>query len=144
MVYWSGMVREAKKYKSNFWALMTIAAFPLGMLCAMSVNQSTLAVFAWGMLATIAVLTANVLSERRLWMFSPEWRARFDHPEFSFRLAVVAGALLLVLQTSVLVMLFTDGGLDRNMLRIVFKRQCTASHYGFDEFCRALEHDLNP
>lgn len=144
MVYFGGMVRETKKHKSNFWALMTIAAFPIAMLSAMSANQSTLAVFAWGILATIAVLTANALSESRLWMFSPEWKSRFDHPEFSFRLAVVAGALLLVLQTSVLVMLFTDGGLDRNMLRIVFKHQCTTRHYGFDEFCRALEHDLNP
>lgn len=121
---------------------MTIAAFPVGMLCAMSVGASTVGVFLWGMLSTIAVLTANAVCENRLWMFSPEWKARFDHPEFSFRLAVVSGALLLVLQTSVLVMLFADGGFDRGMLRLVFQRQCLTPHYGFDEFCYALDKDM--
>jgi hypothetical protein len=140
------MVRKTKLNRpfaskfANFWAFMTVSAFPLGMLCAMSIQASTITVFAWGVLATLAVLTANALCEGQLWMFAPEWRARFEHPEFSFRLAVVSGAILLILQTTVLVMLFADGGLDRGMLRLVFERQCSAPKYGFNEFCNALDH----
>ncbi len=136
------MARENKKYFPNFWAFLTISAFPVGMLCAMSLHASTIAVFLWGMFSTIAVLTANAVCEQRLWMFAPEWKSRFDHPEFSFRLAVVSGALLLILQTSVLVMVFADGGFDRGMLRLVFQRECTTPHYGFENFCWALDKDI--
>lgn len=121
---------------------MTVSAFPLGMLCAMSIGASTITVFGWGILATLAVLTANALSEGQLWMFAPEWRERFEHPEFSFRLAVVSGAILLIMQTTVLVMIFMDGGLDRGMLRLVFERQCSHPKYGFSEFCDALDRSV--
>ncbi len=126
---------------ADFWAFMTIIAFPLAILVTAGMGFSQLGSFVWGMLASIAVLFANSITEGRLWMFDPKWKARFDQPDFSFRLAVTTGAILLLLESAVLVMLFS-GNVERNLMGIVFERTCRDPEPHEVEFCRYLDRTL--
>ncbi|KAA0206612.1 hypothetical protein EDM68_01925 [Candidatus Uhrbacteria bacterium] len=134
--------RSLRRKKGNgtadFWAFLTITAFPLAILVTSAMGFSQLGSFVWGMLASLAVLFANSMAEGRLWMFDPKWKARFDQPDFSFRLAVTTGAILLLLESAVLVMLFT-GNVERNLMSIVFERTCRNPDPHQIEFCRYLD-----
>jgi len=126
----------------NFWACVTILIFPVAMLGALSLGYSSASAFLLGMYSTIAALVANVVVEKHLWMFHPRWQAILENPEFSYKLAIVTGAILLVLQTTLLVFIFTEPSFDRSVLRLVFDRQCSEGYYGFYDFCQALERAL--
>jgi hypothetical protein len=126
----------------DFWAFTTILIFPIAMLGALSFGLSSMDAFGLGVFASLAALVANGAVEKRLWMFHPKWQDRFEAPDFSFRLAVVTGAILLIVQSSLLVFIFTEPSFDRSMLRLVFDRQCSDPQYGFGEFCKGLERAL--
>jgi hypothetical protein len=126
----------------DFWAFTTILIFPIAMLGALSFGFSSTSAFFFGIYASLGALVANALVEKRLWMFHHKWQNRLEAPDFSFRLAIVTGAILLIVQTSLLVFIFTEPSFDRSMLRLVFDRQCADAKYGFDEFCQGLERAL--
>ncbi|PIP60924.1 hypothetical protein COX00_00570 [Candidatus Uhrbacteria bacterium CG22_combo_CG10-13_8_21_14_all_47_17] len=129
-------------HEPDFWAFLTIAAFPIAMLIASTFGATPISSFLFGMYGTFAILVANAITEGRLWMFAPHWRARFEHPEFSFRLAVVSGAILLLLETVLIVLLFTGGGFDRTLLQLVFGRQCHIPTQALSGFCQTLRETL--
>ncbi len=126
----------------DFWAFTTLFIFPMAMLGGLSFGFSSMSSFALGVFASLAALVANGLVEKRLWMFHPKWQDRFEAPDFSFRLAVVTGAILLIVQSTLLVFIFTEPSFDRSMIRLVFDRQCSQAKYGFGEFCHGLERAL--
>lgn len=144
------MVKKAKnKYaplfvhdSPDFWAFITILIFPVAMLGALAFGFSSTSAFLMGIYASLAALVANAIVEKHLWMFHHKWKDRLEAPDFSFRLAVVTGAILLVVQSSLLVFIFTEPSFDRSMLRLVFDRQCSHAQYGFGEFCAGLERAL--
>ncbi len=123
---------------SDFWAFLTFLAFPIGSGIAHGFDLTPISAFGVGMGSSLTIILANVLAEGRLWMFAPKWQARFQHPEFSFRLALVTGALLLIVETLLFVLFFTEGSLDEQLIRLVFARQCQAPSPAFLEFCDAL------
>jgi hypothetical protein len=137
----AGKTKRPLVHKTNgdFWAFTTVIAFPVAMLAASAMGIGEAGAFGWGVLASCGALLANTLAEERLWMFDEKWSQRFDHPDFSFRLALVTGALLLILESAVLVMLFT-GGVERNMLGLVFDRHCHPASAEYAEFCAVLDH----
>jgi hypothetical protein len=140
------MVRKTKrplvkKTNGDFWAYTTIVAFPTAMLVAGYFGAGLIETFLWGIAASCAALIANTITEGRLWMFEEKWSERFERPDFSFRLAVVTGALLLILESAVLVMLFT-GGVERNMLSFVFDRHCRPPSPEYADFCNVLDRGL--
>ncbi len=126
----------------NFWAFVTIFIFPVALLGALAFHFSSTAAFLLGIYASLAALVANVIVEKHLWMFDDAWRDRLEAPEFSFRLAIVTGAILLIVQSTLLVFVFTEPSFDRSMIRLVFQRQCSHARYGFGEFCTGLERAL--
>ncbi len=128
---------------SNFWAFLTILAFPVGMLVASAFSFSPFQAFVIGAVASFTILIANVMAETRLWMFDKKWRERFEHPEFSFRLAVVTGTILLILETVVLILFFTDGSMDGSLLRMVLSRQCQSPRDGFEQVCSSVLDQTN-
>ena len=140
------MVRKTKrplveKTNGDFWAFTTVLAFPVAMLVAGSLGVGQVGVFAWGIAASSAALLANTIAEERLWMFDEKWSTRFDHPEFAFRLAIITGVILLILESAVLVMLFS-GGAERNMLGLVFQRHCEPASPEYQDFCAMLDRSL--
>lgn len=144
------MVRKNKKQSvplhvessPNFWAFITIFIFPFAMLGALTFGYSSTSAFLLGMYSTMAALVANAIVEKHLWMFHPKWQSVLENPDFSYRLAIVTGAILLIVQTTLLVFIFTEPSFDRSVLRLVFDRQCTEGYYGFSEFCDAMERAL--
>ena len=140
------MVRKTKrplvrKTNGDFWAFTTVIAFPVAMLVAGSFGYGSVGSFAWGMAASCAALMANTITEEQLWMFEGKWRERFDRPDFAFRLALVTGCVLLILESAVLVMLFT-GGTERNMMGLVYERHCNPPNPEYTEFCSMLDRTL--
>lgn len=127
--------REPVRNTSDFWAFLTICAFPLGMIIADGFGVGAFGSLAWGAIGSFAVLVVNIITETRLWMFDPNWRARFEHPDFSFRIAVITGAVLLILQTSLVVLVATDGMLDKGLMNLIMRRQCAQPAPGFQQFC---------
>jgi hypothetical protein len=121
--------------EADFWAFMTVAAFPLAMLIASSYGATPFGAFLYGAYGSLAVLVANQVTSRKLWMFAPQWRRRFDHPDFSFRLAIISGTILLLLETVLIVFLFTGSGLDGTILAMIFDRHCTTPSPQMYEFC---------
>ncbi len=126
---------------SDFWAFLTVMAFPIAILTTTAFGFSQMQAFYWGMLASIAALFANSMMEGHLWMFDPKWKTKFERPDFSFRLAVTTGAILLLLESAVLVMLFS-GNVERNLMGIVFERTCRAPEPHQVEFCHFLDRTL--
>lgn len=126
---------------SDFWAFLTVMAFPIAILAATAFGFSRLDSFLWGMASSIAALFTNAMMERRLWMFDPKWRVRFEHPEFSFRLAIITGTVLLIIESAVMVFLFS-GNVERNLMTIVFERQCRNPLPHQIEFCEILDRTL--
>lgn len=131
------------KKSTTFWAVLTIIAFPIGLLAAGAANASSLQAFITGVIACFAVLFANAAADGRLWMFHPSWKERFDHPEFSYRLAIFSGAVLLMIQTIFLVFVLFGSTGNKAMLMLVFERECMAPRYGIEVFCQSLETTMN-
>ncbi len=131
---------EPKK-ASDFWAFLTVMAFPIAVLTTTALGFNHIEAFFWGMASSIAALFTNAMMEQRLWMFDPKWQVRFEQPDFSFRLAIVAGAVLLLLESAVLVLLFS-GNVERNLMGIVFERQCRHPQPHQVEFCKMLDRTL--
>ncbi len=142
----SRSIRLDRLDPSDFWAALTIGAFPLAMFIASLYGYSPIAGFLFGIAASITMLVSNALAEERLWMFAPKWRARFEHRDFSLKLALVTGALLLITETFLLVVFFTEGSLDQALVNLVFSRQCQTPTVTFEPFCDTLRqrYQLEP
>ncbi len=128
----------------DFWAALTFLTFPLAWVVASWLGYDPIGAFLLGAAAMMAILVANRIAEQELWFFDIKWRERFEHPDVSFRLAVVTGALLLIIETTLLVLFFTDGSMDRALLNLVFSRQCQYPLDGFASICDAILPFLNP
>ena len=123
----------------NFWALITILSLPVAMFLASHFFQvSYVRAFFVGVLASIVVLCVNVFLEGRLWFYHPDWIARLEAPDFSFRLAVVSGVIFLMMETALIFLFFTSPTLDRSLVGLVFGRQCAQPKGDFVQICGAL------
>ncbi len=125
-------------YTSYFWAMASLVPLPLCLIILPSIGLSSLASFALGLVLTGCVLAMNALVEHRVWIMHEEWHHVFSRPDASFRLAVVAGALLLIVESTVLVLLLVSPGADEAILSLVLGRQCSAPHGVFIELCAIL------
>ncbi|MFA6429056.1 MAG: hypothetical protein WCV84_00990 [Patescibacteria group bacterium] len=124
---------------AKFWATATIGAFPVAMILSSWYGASILGAFFTGLFASFITILLNALIERRLWMFETRWRLIFEHPEFSFRLALVSGIFLLILETGLLIFFFTSPSLDKALINLVFNRRCQQPQAGYVNLCETLE-----
>ena len=92
----------------HYWMVATLVAFPIGLAFATMVGLGPVLSFLMGAVGSLVVLLLNILLEHEFWMFDSHWRLRFEDPDFSHRLLVVSGALLLVIQTSFFIFLLID------------------------------------
>ncbi len=135
--------RIAHSSHATFWSMATLITFPAVMLGLSGSGFTAASAFGYGLLASFGIVVANGIIERRLWMFDPIWRERFEHPEFGYRVAVMCGALLLVLESAFLMVVFTDPALDRTLLTLVEKRQCATAERQASDLCLVLGMMLN-
>ena len=125
----------AKSSTAGFWAVMTIGSFPVVMMLASSFGASILVSFFLGLEASLVAIFANGLMEKHLWMFDTRWCILFEHPDFSYRLAFISGVLLLIVETSILLFVFSSSSLDRALINLVYQRRCVAPTTEFQNFC---------
>lgn len=92
----------------HYWMIATLAAFPIGLSLISYLGLGPTISFLAGAVGSLLVLFLNILLEREFWMLEAHWKARFEDPDFSHRLLVVSGALLLMVQTSFLVFFLLD------------------------------------
>ncbi len=124
---------------AQFWALVTTATFPGALLLFSSVGVSAIPSFFLAMVATLLVLVFNVALEGHIWMFHPMWAEHFERKDFSFRLAVASGALLLVVETAILAYVFFGPGVDRVFLAYLEDRYCGQSSSSTPALCEAFK-----
>jgi hypothetical protein len=126
-------------YTSYFWAMASLVPLPLALLILPTLGISAFASFALGIVLTGCVLAMNALIEGRVWIMHEEWHHVFSHPHASFRLAIVAGSLLLVIESAVLLMILASPGADEAMLALVLHRQCVHPQGIFLHVCEVFQ-----
>lgn len=92
----------------HYWMIATLAAFPIGLGIVSYLGLGPTISFLAGAVGSLLVLFLNILLEREFWMLEAHWKTRFEDPDFSHRLLVVSGALLLMVQTSFLIFFLLD------------------------------------
>lgn len=95
-------------HTTQFWIIATILAFPFVMTVSQAAGYGTAFSFAAGAIGSLLVLALNAALEWRVWMMHSHWRDRFEDPAFSFRLALVMGAILLMIETTFLTFFLLD------------------------------------
>lgn len=113
------MVTHVHCRAHHYWMIATLVAFPAGLSLATVAGLGSVLSFIVGALGSLLVLLLNILLEHEFWMFDAHWRFRFEDPDFSHRLLVVSGALLLMIQTSFLVFFVLDRPFAENVFRIL-------------------------
>ncbi len=107
----------------QYWMVVTLLAFPLVMAFASSLGLGPLLSFLAGAIGSLLVLLVNILLEQEFWMLHSHWRERFEDPDFSHRLLIVSGALLLMLETSFFVLALVDQPFAARVIRLLLLAQ---------------------
>lgn len=118
-----------------FWAIASLFPLPLALLILPQYGVSAMASFGIGILGVLLILALNAVMEKRLWLQHDEWREVFARPDASLRLAVFAGALLLIVETAAMVYILLSAGADEALFRYILGRQCVNPQAFFVEVC---------
>lgn len=124
--------------QTRFWAFASLSTLPLALLVFTAIGLTAFSSFALGLLATLLVLTLNVFIEGSLWISREHWREVFESPEASLRLAMIAGALLLIVESAAMFYLVASPGSDELLLKLIEQRQCINPQGIFIDVCRAI------
>lgn len=124
--------------QTRFWALASFVTLPLALIVFAGLGLTALSAFALGLLATLLVLTLNLFIEGSLWVSREEWRELFDSPDASLRLAMIAGALLLIVESAAIFYILAAPGSDEVLLKLIEQRQCIDPQGAFIDVCRVL------
>lgn len=127
------------RHTANFWAVITLLAFPVTMFVSTRLGVHGGSSFLLGLLASFGVICLDAILEDRLWFYDPRWKARLESPDFSFRLAVVCGLLFFLMETALLFVFFSSPGLDRSLLSLVLSRECVQPKGDFVQICSGLQ-----
>ena len=122
-----------------FWAVASIITLPLALLVFPGLGVSAAVAFLLGIAATLLVLLCNVALEGSLWMHHNGWHTTFDDPQAAHRLAVVSGAILLIVESAVIVYVLISPGVDEALLSLLLQRQCAQpTSMLFLDLCQTL------
>ncbi len=121
-----------------FWMVASLLTLPAALIYFSALGVSAFAAFLFGLLGTILVLILNIMLEGSLWLFHSEWRHLFERPDASFRLVVVAGALLLIVETMAMMYLLVSPGADDALLVLIRQHKCLVPTPRYFELCQVL------
>lgn len=142
MVYLDYMAHRSfsspSRGQTRFWAAASLITLPLSLIVFASIGLTALSSFALGVLATLLVLAFNLFIEGSLWVSREQWSEVFENPEASLRLAMIAGALLLIVESAALFYIVAAPGSDELLLQLIKQRQCLDPQGVFIDVCRAL------
>lgn len=112
-------VSRSHVHAHHYWMVTTLAAFPVCLALANFAGFGPVLAFIAGAIGSLLVLFLNILLEHEFWMLESHWRIRFQDPDFSHRLLVVSGALLLMVQTSFLIFFLLDQSFATRIFQIL-------------------------
>lgn len=107
----------------HYWMIATLAAFPMVMTLTSFLGFGPAISFLAGAIGSLLVLLLNILLEHEFWMLHSHWKFRFEDPDFSHRLLIVSGALLLMVQTSFMIFFLIDQPFAAHIVRLLFVAQ---------------------
>lgn len=112
-------VQARHPHSHKFWMIVTLGAFPVALTFATALGWGSALSFIAGAVSSLLVLLLNALLEHELWMLDVHWKVRFEDPDFSHRLLVIAGALLLVVETSFFLLFLADQSFAGKMMQLL-------------------------
>jgi len=112
------------KQADAVWALITLMTFPSVALSLAGLGWRSVTSFVFACLATLAVLVVQALVSGRIWIFNDRFRHIFDHEQTPFRILVVSGGVLLVLETFLILQFLQNPSMDSFFLNIIARKQC--------------------
>ncbi len=121
-----------KNIHSTLWAFLTIIAFPIVLISADILDVSGILPFIFAIVATLLILTLEVAITGRLWMFEDKFINRIGDPEMHIRLLIFVGAMLLILESALILLAATDRRIDPLLLQMIVNKQCSAPR-GLDD-----------
>ncbi|MDD5438323.1 MAG: hypothetical protein PHC70_04210 [Patescibacteria group bacterium] len=130
----SRRIKPAPKEKptsDTAWAVVTMASFPIVALSLAAMGWKSYTAFIMACLATLAILLIEAIVRGRVWIFQKQYQHIFDHQETPFRILVVTGGVLLVLETILLIQFFQNPAIDGYILNLVARKQCYSSQAPF-------------
>jgi hypothetical protein len=116
-------VQKGHTHAHHYWMIVTLAAFPLVMALSSFVGFGPAISFLAGAVGSLLVLLLNIMLEHEFWMLNSHWKFRFEDPDFSHRLLVVSGALLLMVETSFMIFFLIDQPFAAHLVRLLFVAQ---------------------
>lgn len=113
-----------KNHALAVWAAISIASFPTVVFSLATFGWNYYLTFLLACVTMLAILFIEGLVTGKVWIFQDDYRHIFDHQDTPFRILVVTGGLLLVLETMLLIQFFNNPAMDGFILNIVARKQC--------------------
>lgn len=117
--------KPLKPFRSDtVWAVISILSLPTIALSLAGMGWKPYTAFLMACLAMLGILLAEGLTRGKIWIFQDSFRHIFEHQDTPFRILVVTGGILLLLETFLLLQLFQNPSMDGFLLNIIAKKQC--------------------
>ncbi len=106
------------------WAAVTIISLPVVALSMTSLGLHPALSFLLGASFTFMVIVIEAIIRGKTWIFSETFQDIFGHNETAFRILIVAGGALLILQTAFVIQLLRNPNMDTMLLNLIIQKQC--------------------
>ncbi len=106
------------------WAAITVVSLPIAALSISALGIHPALSFLLGALITFLIFVVEVIIRGKSWIFSDKFHEIFGHHETAFRILVVIGGALLILQTAFVLQLLVSPQMDTIMLNLILQKQC--------------------
>jgi len=106
------------------WAAVTIISLPVVALAMTTLGLHPALSFLLGASFTFLVIVIEAIIRGKTWIFSETFQNVFGHNETAFRLLIVAGGALLILQTAFVLQLLRNPNMDTMLLNLIIQKQC--------------------
>lgn len=108
------------------WAVLTILAFPIVLLAGEIFGFSWAVSFGLALLASFLILCLEGLTRKRSWLFEKPFEDLLGQPDLSLRLIVFVGALLLILESALILIIATNEDFTEQLVELTLYKQCYA------------------
>ncbi len=106
------------------WAAITVISLPVVALSLISLGIHSSIAFLLGACFIFILIVLEALIRGKSWIFSPAFHELFGHHETVFRILIVIGGALLILQTAFVVQLLRNPNMDSMLLNLIIQKQC--------------------
>ncbi|MDF1496994.1 MAG: hypothetical protein P1P90_02945 [Patescibacteria group bacterium] len=106
------------------WAAVTIMSLPVVAISLTAMGLHPALGFILGGCFTFILIILEAIIRGKTWIFSETFQNIFGHSDTSFRLLIVAGGALLILQTAFVLQLLRNPNMDTMLLNLIIQKQC--------------------